>query len=122
MVCTKCQKLGKGSTALATPSVKKKSEIYHGSSASSSAAGSGASKSATLGQSGVGKSKLLSKAAKNPYAQYASACGKCKKRVAQGHAFCQACAYKDNACAGCGKKEKKAKGAGAVEGQKFTMK
>ena len=24
--------------------------------------------------------------------------------------------------AGCGKKEKKAKGAGAVEGQKFTMK
>lgn len=122
MVCTKCQKLGKGNTSLATPSVKKKSEIYHGSSASASSSSAGATKSATLGQTGVGKSKLLSKAAKNPYAQYASACGKCKKRVAQGHTFCQACAYKDHVCAGCGKKDKKAKGAGVVEGAKYTMK
>lgn len=80
MVCSRCQKLAKG-TALATPAVKKKSEMYHGSSASKP----------TLGQTGVGKvladslihslischlinasqSKLLSKSAKNPYAQYA---------------------------------------------------
>jgi hypothetical protein len=72
MVCNKCQKLIKG-TSLATPEVKKKSELYYGSSASSSSAstkGTGASKSTTLGQSGVVKSKLLSKSAKNPYAQY----------------------------------------------------
>lgn len=49
MVCSKCSKLSKG-TALATPVVKKKSEMYHGSPASSSS-----SKSATLGQTGVGK-------------------------------------------------------------------
>jgi cysteine-rich PDZ-binding protein len=48
MVCSKCLKLSKGTT-LATPAVKKKSEMYHGSPASSS------SKSATLGQTGVGK-------------------------------------------------------------------
>lgn len=98
MVCAKCQKLSKG-TSLATPGVKKKSELYHGSPAASS------SKSATQGQTGIGKvchhpsprplnsilfysnvgrwiqevkltvrnltqSKLLSKSAKNPYAQY----------------------------------------------------
>ncbi|KAH6687305.1 cript family protein [Plectosphaerella plurivora] len=127
MVCTKCQKLGRGGTTLATPSVKKKSEIYHGSPASGSggiktATTGGATKSATLGQTGIGKSKLLSKAAKNPYAAYASACGKCKKSVAQGHAFCHACAYRDNVCAACGKKEKKAKGASVIEVQKFSMK
>lgn len=44
MVCSRCQKLAKG-TALATPAVKKKSEMYHGSSASKP----------TLGQTGVGK-------------------------------------------------------------------
>lgn len=48
MVCSKCLKLSKGTT-LATPGVKKKSEMYHGSPASSS------SKSATLGQTGIGK-------------------------------------------------------------------
>ena len=56
MVCTKCQKLQ--TTKLATPDVKKKSEIYYGSPASSSKPGSsaGSSKtSATLGQTGVGK-------------------------------------------------------------------
>lgn len=47
MVCSKCQKLFKGTT-LATPGVKKKTEMYHGSPASSS-------KSATQGNSGVGK-------------------------------------------------------------------
>ncbi|PNP47565.1 hypothetical protein TGAMA5MH_01387 [Trichoderma gamsii] len=66
MVCSKCLKLTK-STKLATPEVKKKSEMYYGSPASSKASGS---KSATLGNTGVSKSKLLSKAAKNPYAAY----------------------------------------------------
>jgi hypothetical protein len=70
MVCAKCQKLAKSTTTLATPAVKKKSDMYYGSPASSSSAGS-VKKPATLGQTGVTKSKLLSKAAKNPYAQYA---------------------------------------------------
>ncbi|KOS17084.1 hypothetical protein ESCO_006021 [Escovopsis weberi] len=68
MVCGKCLKLSK-STKLATPEVKKKSDIYHGSPASTATATSGAagskSKSATLGNAGI------SKATKNPYAQYA---------------------------------------------------
>lgn len=51
MVCAKCSKLSK--TTLATPGVKKKSEMYYGSAASSSSAGD--KKSATLGQSGVSK-------------------------------------------------------------------
>lgn len=51
MVCTKCQKLSK--TTLVTPGVKKKSDIYHGSPASSSSATGG--KSATLGQTGISK-------------------------------------------------------------------
>ncbi len=48
MVCSKCAKLATG-TKLATPGVKKKNEIYLGSPAASS------SKSATLGQTGIGK-------------------------------------------------------------------
>jgi cysteine-rich PDZ-binding protein len=51
MVCAKCQKLVKGTT-LATPGVKKKSEMYHGSAASAKPSGT---KSATLGQTGIGK-------------------------------------------------------------------
>lgn len=51
MVCAKCQKLSKGTT-LATPAVKKKSEMYYGSPASSS---SSSRPSATLGQTGVTK-------------------------------------------------------------------
>lgn len=47
MVCAKCQKLSK-ETTLATPRVKKKSEMYLGSPA-------GSSTSATTGQNGVGK-------------------------------------------------------------------
>ena len=53
MVCAKCQKLSKGTT-LATPEVKKKSEMYYGSSATSSSKASG-TKSTTLGQNGIGK-------------------------------------------------------------------
>lgn len=51
MVCAKCQKLNK--TTLATPGVKKKTEMYYGSAASSSA--SSGTKSATLGQTGISK-------------------------------------------------------------------
>lgn len=92
MVCNKCQKLSKGTT-LATPGVKKKSEMYYGSPASSSSSGT---KSATLGQTGIGKSKLLSKNAKNPYAQYSSSCTKCKTKISQGHSYCNKCAYQAN--------------------------
>ncbi|PSR76284.1 microtubule-associated protein [Coniella lustricola] len=116
MVCAKCQKLTKGTT-LATPGVKKKSEIYHGSSAASS------SKSATQGQSGIGKSKLLSKSAKNPYAQYSSSCTKCKTKISQGHTYCNKCAYQADLCAMCGKPNKKATSkAPQVSGQKFSLK
>ncbi|RDA83870.1 hypothetical protein CP532_1209 [Ophiocordyceps camponoti-leonardi (nom. inval.)] len=147
MVCAKCQKLK--STTLATPEVKKKSEIYYGSPASSSSKTAGASKSTTLGQSGITKSKLLSKSAKNPYAQYSrfvdvcrclvllliprtmsvrltgtsSSCTKCKTKITQSHALCQTCAYKNDACAMCGKPNKKATStAPVVAGQKFTLK
>lgn len=51
MVCAKCQKLNK--TTLATPGVKKKSEMYYGSPAS--ATSSLDKKPATLGQTGVSK-------------------------------------------------------------------
>ncbi|KAI9166795.1 hypothetical protein HJFPF1_02910 [Paramyrothecium foliicola] len=121
MVCAKCQKLVKG-TALATPGVKKKSEMYYGSPANTTTKASG-SKSATLGQTGVVKSKLLSKSAKNPYAQYASACTKCKTKITQGHSLCHKCSYKNDACAMCGKPNKKAKTTGpVVVGEKFSLK
>lgn len=94
MVCAKCQKFTQ--TVLATPGVKKKSEMYYGSPASSSSSSSqaGAKKSVTLGQTGVSKSKLLSKAAKNPYAQYSSSCARCKAKISQGHTYCNQCAYR----------------------------
>ncbi|KAK3379845.1 cript family protein [Lasiosphaeria ovina] len=123
MVCGKCAKLAK--TTLATPSVKKKSEMYYGSSASSSASASGDKKtSATLGQSGVSKSKLLSKAAKNPLAQYSSSCGRCKTKISQGYTYCHTCAYRDNSCTMCGKSNSKGKTPAApfVSGQKFSLK
>ncbi|CAK7230576.1 hypothetical protein SCUCBS95973_007622 [Sporothrix curviconia] len=122
MVCSKCAKFVTG-TALATPGVKKKTEMYYGSSASASAGSSSAKKSATLGQTGIGKSKLTSKSAKNPYAQYSSSCDKCKVKVAQGHKFCHNCSYKQDVCAMCGKPNKKSKSAApTVTGQKFTLK
>jgi hypothetical protein len=40
------------------------------------------------------QSKLLSKAAKNPYAQYSSSCTRCKVKVSQGHTYCNQCAYR----------------------------
>ncbi|KAB5558570.1 microtubule-associated protein CRIPT-domain-containing protein [Coniochaeta sp. 2T2.1] len=114
MVCAKCSKLSK--TTLATPGVKKKSEMYYGSAASSSSD----KKSATLGQSG---SKLLSKSAKNPFAAYSSSCIRCKTKVSQGHSYCNQCAYKSDACAICGKANKKStSSAPVVAGQKFSSK
>ncbi|KAJ4392201.1 hypothetical protein N0V93_005826 [Gnomoniopsis smithogilvyi] len=116
MVCSKCQKLSKGTT-LATPGVKKKTEMYHGSPAASS------SKSVTQGQTGIGKSKLLSSNAKNPYAQYSSSCTKCKTKISQGHSYCNKCAYQTDLCAICGKPNKKTTGtAPKVTGQKFSLK
>ncbi|MCJ1337417.1 hypothetical protein MMC09_002699 [Bachmanniomyces sp. S44760] len=129
MVCAKCQKI-KARTELATPGVKRKNDLYHGSPASSSSmAGSskdkGKSSSATLGTTGIGKSKLLSKSAKNPYAAYSSSCSTCKTKTDQGSTYCHRCAYKANACAMCGKsisKQKSTDGASLVQGQKFSAK
>lgn len=95
MVCTTCA-AKKPPTNLATPAVRRKSELYHGSSASSS----GKKPSATLGNAGITKSKLLT-AAKNPYAAAAAApktavCKDCKGRVEAGNKYCQRCAYKAN--------------------------
>ncbi|CAM1505473.1 Fc.00g111100.m01.CDS01 [Cosmosporella sp. VM-42] len=120
MVCSKCQKLSKGTT-LATPGVKKKNDMYYGSPAGSSKAG--ASKSATIGHNGIGKSKLLSKSAKNPYAAYSSSCTKCKSKISQGHSYCSKCAYTKDVCTMCGKPNKKSTaGVPAISGQKFTLK
>ncbi|KAL2164456.1 hypothetical protein VTH06DRAFT_3672 [Thermothelomyces fergusii] len=128
MVCAKCQKFNK--TVLATPGVKKKSEMYYGSPAStastsassSSSSQAGAKKSATLGQTGVSKSKLLSRAAKNPYAQYASSCTRCKAKISQGHTYCNQCAYRADACHICGKPNKPKTSVPTVDGQKRTLK
>lgn len=107
MVCAKCQKTLK-KTELATPSIKRKNEIYHGSSASSDKSRTSAT------TTGVGKvlstlddeapkiadqicpqqSKLLSKNAKNPYAAYSSSCESCKTKVDRGYKLCHKCAYK----------------------------
>ncbi|EHK47989.1 hypothetical protein TRIATDRAFT_142817 [Trichoderma atroviride IMI 206040] len=118
MVCSKCLKLTK-STKLATPEVKKKSEIYYGSPASSKASGS---KSATLGNTGVSKSKLLSKAAKNPYAAYSSSCTKCKTKITQGHSYCSKCAFTTDSCPMCGKPNKKSNSkAPTIDAYKNTL-
>ncbi|KAK1147128.1 hypothetical protein N8T08_001867 [Aspergillus melleus] len=96
MVCSKCQKKLK-STELATPGVKRKSEMYYGSPSTSVGGGASSSKSKpTLGNTGVGKSKLLSSKAKNPYAAYASSCELCKTKTEQGKKYCQRCAYQKN--------------------------
>jgi len=54
MVCAKCQKTQK--TILATPGVKRKNEMYHGSPAGSKLGDKDKSKSsATMGSTGIGK-------------------------------------------------------------------
>ncbi|POR34040.1 Uncharacterized protein TPAR_05747 [Tolypocladium paradoxum] len=137
MVCAKCQKLIKGTT-LATPEVKKKSEMYYGSSASSSSKGSGA-KSTTLGHNGIGKARNRGslqpqqasvQIGKEPICSVLksltlirSSCTKCKTKITQGHSFCHTCAYKDDVCAMCGKPNKKSSSkAPVVSGQKFSLK
>ncbi|XMA20884.1 hypothetical protein WAI453_013675 [Rhynchosporium graminicola] len=90
---------------------------------SSSKSGDTTKISATLGNNGIGKSKLLSKAARNPYATYSSSCTTCKTKVDQGRTYCHKCAYKANACAMCGKASSKSTTAAPViAGQKFTLK
>ncbi|KAJ9639447.1 hypothetical protein H2201_002893 [Coniosporium apollinis] len=125
MVCSKCQQLQR-QTQLATPAVKKKNEMYYGSPAGNKTSSTSGSKpSATLGQTGVSKSKLLSKSAKNPYAMYSSSCDKCKTKVDSGKKYCHRCAYKENSCETCGKsltKSSSAKGAPIVQGQRFSAK
>ncbi|KKK23943.1 hypothetical protein P175DRAFT_0504989 [Aspergillus ochraceoroseus IBT 24754] len=130
MVCARCQKKLK-QTELATPGVKRKSEMYYGSPSSSlggggAGAGAGvASKSKpTLGNAGISKNKLLSAKAKNPYAAYSSSCEMCKTKTEQGRKFCQRCAYQKNACPMCGKSltGKSSKDQPVVQGQKFNLK
>ncbi|KAE8371373.1 PDZ-binding protein [Aspergillus bertholletiae] len=122
MVCSKCQKKLKA-TELATPGVKRKSEMYYGSPSTGGGEGSSRSKP-TLGNTGIGKSKLLSSKAKNPYAAYSSACENCKTKTEQGRKFCQRCAYQKNACPMCGKSMagKSKKDQPIVQGQKFNLK
>ncbi|KAJ5674535.1 uncharacterized protein N7477_004469 [Penicillium maclennaniae] len=126
MVCAKCQKKLK-STELATPGVKRKNDMYYGSPSTtlggSSAAGAAKGKS-TLGNTGIGKNKLLSAKAKNPYAAYASSCETCKTKTEAGKKYCQRCAYQKNACPMCGKSMsgKSAKDQPVVQGQKFNLK
>lgn len=57
MVCAKCQKR-LGATALATPGVKKKTDMYYGSPAGSKTTASSKTSSATLGDNGVGKVRV----------------------------------------------------------------
>ncbi|KAL2864455.1 cysteine-rich PDZ-binding protein [Aspergillus lucknowensis] len=147
MVCAKCQKKLK-QTELATPGVKRKSEMYYGSPSTSlggggagsgggagagagAATGSASTRTATastakptLGATGVSKNKLLSAKAKNPYAAYSSSCDMCKTKTEQGRKYCQRCAYQKNACPMCGKSlsGKSSKDQPVVQGQKFNLK
>ena len=118
MVCASCSRKLKPTT-LATSTVTRKSDTL----ASSGISYTSKPSASASGPSGIGKSKLLSKAAKNPYAAYSASCEKCHVKVSQGYKFCHKCSYKANACAGCGKKEKKPAGdAGVVEGMRFSAK
>ncbi|PNS18291.1 hypothetical protein CAC42_7660 [Sphaceloma murrayae] len=128
MVCAKCSRLA-AKTKLATPEVKTKNTTSSSSSSSFTTGSAGSSKgssSSTLGQNGVGKSKLLSKAAKNPYATYASNCGGCSRQVESGRKYCQRCAYGKQVCAVCGKKlaggDAGSSKAPVISGQKYTQK
>ncbi|KAL2829144.1 PDZ-binding protein [Aspergillus cavernicola] len=138
MVCAKCQKKLK-QTELATPSVKRKNEMYYGSPSTSLGGGGGSSGAGagggagtatasknkpTLGGTGISKNKLLSAKAKNPYAAYSSSCDNCKTKTEQGRKFCQRCAYQRNACPMCGKSltGKSSKDQPVVQGQKFNLK
>lgn len=57
MVCSKCQRLLKA-TELATPNVKRKSEIYYGSSTSGSSSSNSKTSASTTKPNGIGKVRL----------------------------------------------------------------
>ncbi|KAI5296523.1 hypothetical protein KEM52_000931 [Ascosphaera acerosa] len=134
MVCSKCQKkLQK--TALATPDVKRKNDVYLSGSGFGNVGGAGAKekdkRASGPAGAGISKNKLLSAKAKNPFAAYASSCQSCKTKCESGRKFCQRCAYRDHGelnlvCAVCGKNlaadAKGKKFAPVVHGQKFTAK
>ncbi|KAJ5239191.1 hypothetical protein N7468_003810 [Penicillium chermesinum] len=120
MVCGKCEKkLQK--TELATPGVKNKNDKYFGSP---STLGGPAKGKATLGSTGVGKSKLLSAKAKNPYAAYSGSCESCKAKTAQGRKFCHKCAFQKHSCPMCGKSlsGKSGKDEPLIQGRNYTLK
>ncbi|EAS28219.3 cript family protein [Coccidioides immitis RS] len=128
MVCSRCQKkLQK--TELATPAVKRKNDMFYGSTLSTLGGGGGGGDSkrpsGTSGYAGVTKNKLLSSKAKNPYAAYSSSCDACKTKIESGRKYCQRCAYSKNACAMCGKSlstTKSTQKQPVIQGQKFTAK
>ncbi|QSL64763.1 hypothetical protein MERGE_002065 [Pneumocystis wakefieldiae] len=93
MVCSECEKKG---ISLATPSVKKKSEIYMGSEMA---------KIAATSERKIGENKLLSNSAKKRYDPYGVGCKTCKQRTHHlGAKYCPGCAYKQGRCSICGKK------------------
>ncbi|KAG4303514.1 hypothetical protein PCK1_000032 [Pneumocystis canis] len=87
MVCEKCEKK---LTLLATPSIKKKSEIYSGSEMSQLVASS---------ERKIGENKLLSSSAKKRYDPLGRGCTICKQRTHHlGAKYCPSCAYKQGRC------------------------
>ncbi|KAL1961164.1 hypothetical protein VTO42DRAFT_3109 [Malbranchea cinnamomea] len=127
MVCAKCQRKLK-QTELATPAVKRKTDMYYGSPSTTLGGSERKKPSPTLGNTGISKNKLLSSKAKNPYAAYSSSCEACKAKTEAGRKYCQKCAYQKNSCAMCGKSlnpeiEKAAKkNQPVIQAQKFTQK
>jgi len=94
MPCSKCEnKLA----SLATPSVKKASDLYGGVGAPRSTGSSAPERK-------IGENKMLSKPAKKRFTPYATTCGDCGLRTHQGGKYCQKCAYKRGVCGICGKK------------------
>lgn len=134
MVCAKCTK-AMTPTTLATSTPTSRKEMYYGSPASKSSPASSSSAktnpyttkkpTATINPT-IGKSKLLSSSAKNPYAIYSATCSskECFTKIDAGRKYCNKCAYRANACAVCGKANKvpEGKGGPVVIGQKFTLK
>ncbi|KAG5438667.1 hypothetical protein PCK2_000928 [Pneumocystis canis] len=77
-------------TLLATPSIKKKSEIYTGSPMSQLVASS---------ERKIGENKLLSSSAKKRYDPIGRGCTICKQRTHHlGAKYCPHCAYKRGQC------------------------
>ncbi|EEP80049.1 conserved hypothetical protein [Uncinocarpus reesii 1704] len=110
-----------------TPAVKRKNDMFYGSTLSTLGGGGGGGDSkkplGTSGYAGVSKNKLLSSKAKNPYAAYSSSCEACKTKVEAGRKYCHRCAHSKNVCAMCGKSPTKStQKQPVIQGQKFTAK